>query len=400
VSAVWDVAIAGGGATGLTLGLALRVLSGGALRVILIDHADPALRSGPRTSALAEGPRRMLEKLGVWDRLAGDAQPIRRMDISDTRLADAVKTALLSFEAARDGDPLAHMLFHRDLEPKLLAASIQQGVEVVRDAIEYVDLAGSTAAVRTRGNLNLKARLLIGADGLRSRTRAAARIPVVSSDYERTALVLTIRHETEHDGLAIQHFLEGGPFASLPVTGRRSSIVWTEHSIDAANYLKSDRTVLANALEARLGGRFGSIEIEEGPESFPLIFQIARRFVAPRLALVGDAAHRVHPLAGQGLNIGLRDVATIAELILDHVRLGMDPGSEDVLREYERRRLFDATASAAAFDFMHKSYALKGPVPQLARRAGMTAVERMSSIKKVFQREAGGLLGDSPNLFR
>jgi 2-octaprenyl-6-methoxyphenol hydroxylase len=223
---------------------------------------------------------------------------------------------------------------------------------------------------------------------------------VVSSDYERTALVLTIRHETEHDGLAIQHFLEGGPFASLPVTGRRSSIVWTEHSIVAANYLKSDRTVLANALEARLGGRFGSIEIEEGPESFPLIFQIARRFVAPRLALVGDAAHRVHPLAGQGLNIGLRDVATIAELILDHVRLGMDPGSEDVLREYERRRLFDATASAAAFDFMHKSYALKGPVPQLARRAGMTAVERMSSIKKVFQREAGGLLGDSPNLFR
>ena len=400
MSAVWDVAIAGGGATGLILGLALRALSGGALRIVLIDRSSPAIRSGPRTSALAEGPRRMLDRLGVWGSLADVAEPIRRMEISDAKLTDAVKAALLSFDAEGEVDPLAHMLFHRDLEPRLLEAATRNGLEVLTDAIDQISFSEAVASVRTKGDLELRARLLVGADGLNSRTRMAARIPVVSWPYERTALVLTIRHELEHNGLAVQHFLEGGPFACLPLRGRRSSIVWTESSVAAANCRMASHRALTNELEARLGHRFGSVEVEEGPETFPLIFQMARRFIAPRLALVGDAAHRVHPLAGQGLNIGLRDVATLAELILDYARLGLDLGSETLLREYERRRLFDATASAAAFDLIHKSYAVDGTFAPIARRVGMSAVERLNGLKRSLRLEASGLLGERLSLFR
>ncbi|MFN3890006.1 MAG: FAD-dependent monooxygenase [Beijerinckiaceae bacterium] len=397
---VWDVAIAGGGATGLTLALALRVLSRETLRVILIDQSDPAQRSGPRTSALAEGPRRMLEKLSVWGRLEGSAQPIRRMEISDTRLADAVKASLLTFASNFEGEPLAHMLFHRDLEPQLLEASKQRGVEVLREAIVEVAIHGSKALLQTASGAPVAARLVVGADGLRSRMRAAARIPVVSWPYHRTALVMTVAHEESHDGIAIQHFLEGGPFASLPVQGRRSSIVWTEPTALGERYLRAGPGELAAALEARLGSRLGALDIEEGPQGFPLVFQLARRFVAPRLALIGDAAHRVHPLAGQGLNIGLRDVATLAELIVEQSRLGLDPGAEDVLNEYERRRRFDATTSAATFDFMHGGYALDTPAARAARRVGMSALERMDGLKRILNREASGLLGGTPELFR
>lgn len=400
MGAVWDVAIAGGGAAGLTLALALRALSGDALRVVLIERSDPALRSGPRTSALAGGPRRMLDRLGVWSGLDAVAEPILRMEISDAQLANAVKVALLSFQVDREGEPLAHMLFHRDLEPQLLAAATGRGVEIVQDAIEGIELSGATAHLRTRSGAAVRARLLVGADGLRSRTRTAARVPVVGWSYERTALVLTIAHELEHEGLAIQHFLEGGPFASLPLPGRRSSIVWTERPEVAAEYLYAPTRVLARELEARLGARFGSIEIEEGPQNFPLVFQLARRFVAPRLALVGDAAHRVHPLAGQGLNLGMRDVATLAELLVEQSKLGLDPGSQEVLQVYEQRRRFDATASAAAFDFMHKSYSLGGSAARIARRIGMSSVERASGLKYALSREASGLGGESPMLFR
>ena len=400
MSVTWDVAIAGGGATGLTLAVALRTMSRGALRVALIDPSDPALRSGPRTSALAEGPRRMLDRLGVWAGLEGVAQPILRMEISDALASDAVKTGLLSFRAERQGAPLAHMLFHRDFEPLLVAAAIDKGVDIIQDSIESVDYTGSAASLRTGTGKTLRARLLVGADGLRSRTRAAARIPVVSWPYERTAIVLTVSHDADHEGVAVQHFLEGGPFASLPVTGRRSSIVWTEPSALAARFVSAPKSQLTAELEARLAGRFGALQIEEGPQSFPLVFQLARSFVGTRLALIGDAAHRVHPLAGQGLNIGMRDVATLAELITEQSKLGLDVGSGDLLSQYDRRRRFDATTSAAAFDFMHAAYQVRNPAARAARRVGMRAVDRMESLKYALHREASGLLGDSPALFQ
>lgn len=400
MGSVWDVAIAGGGATGLSMALSLRVLSRGALRVVLLDQADPALRSGPRTSAVAEGPRRMLAKTGVWDALAPLAQPIVRMDISDARLSDAVKSALLSFSGETSGEPLAYMVFHRDLEPRLLTCARESGVEVLQDTIERADVTASCATIQTRSSGAVRARLLVGADGLRSRIRTGARIPVVAWPYDRTALVMTIAHEDEHEGVAVQHFLEGGPFASLPLVGRRSSIVWTEPSKTAAMFKSASREALEGELQKRLGERFGALSIEEGPESFPLMLQIARRFVAPRLALVGDAAHRVHPLAGQGLNIGMRDVATLAELIVEQARLGLDPGSQDVLDVYETRRRFDATASAAAFDFIHRTYDAQVPGARALRRAGMRATDQSGWLKRALRREASGLSGDHPVLFQ
>lgn len=400
MSAVWDVAIAGGGATGLSLALSLQVLSGGGLRVVLLDQADPALRSGPRTSAVAEGPRRMLVKIGVWEALAHATQPITRMEISDAMLSDAVKSSLLSFEGGSAGEPLAHMIFHRDLEPHLLARARDSGVEVRQDAIVQADVTASSAVIDTRSGERIRARLVVGADGLRSRMRTAARIPLVSWPYDRTALVMTVRHEEDHEGVAIQHFLEGGAFASLPLVGRRSSIVWTEPTKLAAMYRKASPEDLANELERRLGNRFGALEIEEGPESFPLVFQIARRFVGPRLALVGDAAHRVHPLAGQGLNIGMRDVALLAELIVEQARLGLDPGSEDLLRTYESGRRFDATASAAAFDFIHRAYAAQIPGARAVRRIGMSATDQLGWVKGALRREASGTAGKGPALFQ
>lgn len=397
---VWDVAIAGGGATGLSLALALRVLSGGHLRVVLIDRGDPAARSGPRTSALAEGPRRMLERLGVWQRLSARAQPIRQMEISDAGISDALKLSLLSFEASNDGEPLAHMLFHRDLEPRLLEAARERGVEIVRDAIERTEPAGSTICLHTQSRASFRARLLVGADGLRSRVRTAARIPVVCWPYDRAALVMTISHEADHNGRAIQHFLEGGPFAALPLTGRRSSIVWTEPTSKAAEYLNFPASLLVEQLDLRMGGCFGEIQIEETAQSFPLVFQVARRFIDQRIALVGDAAHRVHPLAGQGLNLGMRDVATLAEIIMDQARLGLDFGGADSLQNYERRRRFDATANAAAFDLLHKSYAMPGNAAQAVRRAGMNLMNGTGALKSALHREAAGIAGDIPSLFQ
>jgi 2-octaprenyl-6-methoxyphenol hydroxylase len=397
---IWDVAVAGGGATGLTLALLLRFLSGGALKVVLIDQSDPALRSGPRTSALAEGPRRMFDRLGVWGQLTEKAQPILKMEISDANLADAVKTTLLSFPAAGGSGPLAHMLFHRDLEPQLFAAATHQGVHIVTDTLEDITYSETSATLRTRAGLSIRTRLLVGADGLRSKTRSAARIPVVSWPYDRTALVFTIAHEYEHDGLAIQHFLEGGPFAVLPVTGRRSSIVWTETSAKAQELRGASQETLCAEIDARIGGRFGEIQIEEGPQSFPLVFLLARRFVGRRLAFVGDAAHRVHPLAGQGLNIGLRDVATLAELVIEQAKLGLDPGAEDLLDTYEKRRRFDATTSAAAFDFLHRAYLLSSPPARLAKRVGMGILDRTDGLKGALLGEASGTTGAVPDLFR
>lgn len=267
MSAVWDVAIAGGGATGLSLALSLQVLSGGGLRVVLLDQADPALRSGPRTSAVAEGPRRMLIKIGVWEALAHLAQPITRMEISDAMLSEGVKSSLLSFEGGSAGEPLAHMVFHRDLEPHLLARARDGGVEVRQDAIVQADVTASSAVIDTRSGERIRARLVVGADGLRSRMRTAARIPLVSWPYDRTALVMTVRHEEDHEGVAIQHFLEGGAFASLPLVGRRSSIVWTEPTKIAAMYRTASRRTSPTNSRDVLGIASGRLKSRRGQKA-------------------------------------------------------------------------------------------------------------------------------------
>ena len=395
---VTDVAIAGGGAAGLCLALAIRESSGGQIRVSVFDPRGEPRGLGPRTSAIASGPRVMLDRLGVWREPAPSAQPIWSMDIAEADPADVVRPVALTF-SSEDAEPLAHMVFHRDLEPLLHAAAVGAGVQIVADRVVGAQPGPAATRLTTHSGREIKASLLVGADGVGSRLRVAARIPALSWAYERTAIVATVRHAHDHEGVATQYFFPNGPFAILPVRERRSSIVWTE-TPDQARWLCSlDKQDFVNELVSRMG-HLGDLSLEEGPATFPLVFQMARRFVAPRLALVGDAAHRVHPLAGQGLNIGFRDVALLTELILAQARLGLDLGSDEVLSAYDTARRFDALANASTFDLLHRLFGMSGAPARAVRGAGLAISDRMTSLKLVLQREAAGLAGSPPQLFR
>lgn len=397
---MFDIAIAGGGATGLSLALALRRLSGGGLRVVLFDTGADRSQVGPRASAIAAGPKRMLENLGVWTGIQNLASPIKRMEISDTRLEDLVRTPLLRFDTPSDADePLAHMVFHHDLEPHLAACAHTAGVQISTDRIISRSVQGHSCVVHTAAGLRVGARLVIAADGGGSQLRNAAGIGVLKWPYDRRAIVATIQHEHDHHDCATQHFLPGGPFALLPLRGRRSSLVWTEPTSVALGLMGLSKSEFIRELEQRAGLELGVLEVADGPVSFDLVFQLARSFVAPRMALVGDAAHRVHPLAGQGLNLGLRDVAWLAELILDQARLGLDFGSDEVLAEYQRVRRFDSAFNSAAFDVMHRVFAMDATTARLARGAALASVNQLDRIKRIFQGEASGRSAGSPRLF-
>lgn len=400
VDIVDDVIIAGGGATGLTLALCLRRLSGGLLNVRVLGASPEAPRTGPRTSALAEGPRHMLEHLGVWEQLAARAQPIWRMEISESAGDARLDQPLLTFARHPADAPLAHMVFHRDLEPLLLDAAKEAGVVFTADRVRHMSAGASLISVEGDSGTAYSGRLLVAADGARSQTRRLSGLRAYGWGYDRLALVATIAHERGHDGRATQAFHGAGPLAVLPVTGCRSSIVWTETTAAAQRLLALSTENFALELELRLDGRLGAVSVEEGPVAFPLAFQLAESFVGSRLALIGDAAHRVHPLAGQGLNLGLRDVATLAETILDQARLGLDPGSADVLEAYDRARRFDSVATSAAFDLMHRLFGMEGPMLQAAKAIGLRVTDRSTSLKSFFAREAAGAAGRAPQLFR
>lgn len=397
---MFDIAIAGGGATGLTVALALRRLSGGALRVGLFDPHKGQPRGGFRASALAPGPRRMLEHLGAWSKLESLASPILTMQISDSRLEDCVRSTSLQFGAEpAAGGPLAHMVFHRDLEAQLAACAAASGVEIFSQRIVAYSDQNHAALVETDAGETIQARLVIAADGAGSLVRKSAGIDVLKWPYGRKAIVATIAHERDHLGCATQHFLPGGPFALLPLRGRRSSLVWTEPTDVAQRLLSSPKDEFLQEMERRAGFQLGAFAVEEGPASFDLAFQLARTFVAPRLALVGDAAHRVHPLAGQGLNLGFRDAGWLADLIMDQARLGLDVGSPDLLSNYQTARRFDSAFNAASFDLMHRLFALDVAPVRLMRDAGLAAVDRLDGVKRFFQREASGVSPGSPRLF-
>lgn len=395
-----DVIIAGGGVTGLALSLALRRISEGALRVTLCAPNAAVTRSGPRTSALAEGPRRMFETLGVWRELATAAQAVLAMEIGDARLEESVRRPLLRFQTASVDAPLAHMVFHRDLEPMLLRRAQEAGVELVDQTIAGYETRPGRVETKLADGRIIAGRLLVAADGAGSRIRACSGIKTVSWPYDRLALVATISHERDHDGRAVQHFFPGGPFAVLPVTGRRSSIVWTERTAEARRLLGLNAPDFLAELRARIGGWLGAVAVEEEPAAFPLTFQIARAFTSERLALVGDAAHRVHPLAGQGLNLGLRDVATLVDEIMARARLGLDVGSSELLAAYGRRRRFDATLTSSTFDLLHRLFKPEAPLVRGARSSGMALTDQTPALKRFLEREASGLSGDIPTLFQ
>ncbi len=397
-----DVIVAGAGVAGLALATALaRALKPG----FSVAVCDAVLASAPvaddRVSAIAAGARRLLETLGVWQRLTGPIQPIREMVITDSRLEDAVRPVFLSFDGKIEPEePFAHMVENRDVLVALRAAAAEAGVRLVPTVVEGSEAEDESVQVVFSGGEKLAAGLLVAADGAHSKLRAAAGIKTVAWSYGQSGIVATIGHERDQEGRAEEHFLPGGPFAILPLAGRRSSIVWTEPAQEAARLVALPPGEFHAELERRFGLRLGEIEVLSPPRAYPLGFTIARTFVGERLALIGDAAHVIHPIAGQGLNIGLRDVAALAECVTEASRLGLDPGGPDVLDRYERWRRFDTVAMGIATDGLNRLFSNRSDALKLVRDVGLGVVDRVPPLKRFLVSEAAGLAGEVPKLLR
>lgn len=397
---VKDVVVAGGGMVGLTLAVALKAALGEAASVVVCDPAIMRDGSPTRASALAAGPRRMFERLDVWPAMAGKAQPIRRMEITDSRLHDAVRPQFLAFDAeAEPGEPVAHMIVNADLVAALRARAQALGVELRAEGVRDARPGPAVSTLRLDGGEPLEARLVVAADGAKSRLRALAGIETIGWAYGQAGIVATIGHERDHGGVARQHFLPAGPFAILPMTGRRCSIVWNERVADARELCALAPEDFVAELTPRFGRELGKLTLLDRPVSFPFALKVARSFVAPRLALVGDAAHLVHPIAGQGVNLGLRDAAALAEEVVEALRLGLDPGGEEGLRAYERARRPDTLAMVAGMDALNRLFSNDLAPVRFLRDLGLGLVDRAPRLKRLFVARATGL-DAGPRLLR
>jgi 2-octaprenyl-6-methoxyphenol hydroxylase len=394
----FDVLIVGGGPVGLTLALALARSARG-IRVALIDRRPLSVPRDNRASAVAAGVRRVFEALGVWSAMAAEAQPITAMKITDSGTGDLSRPLFLSFAGdVAPGEAFAHMVPNSVMGQVLLDAAAP-GITVIAPAeIESFAADGLSGVLRLADGSTLSAPLVVGADGGQSKLRSMAGIGVIAHDYRQSGLVTTISHELPHDGAAYEHFRPAGPFASLPLRGNRSSLVWTEASADAARFLAMGPDELNAAIEAVMGSTLGAVVAEDKLQAFPLRLQIARDFVAPRLALVGDAAHVVHPIAGQGLNLGLKDVAALAEVIVDALRLGLDHGADGVLARYQSWRRLDTSAMAIVTDTMNRLFSNEIAPVRALRDFGLGLVDRAEPVKSAMIRMAAGVGSNGPRL--
>jgi len=400
-----DVLIGGGGFAGLALGIALRQALGENFAVTI---ADPAFARGhmadTRASAIAAAARRLFQTIGVWDQVADEAQPILDMVVTDSRLEDAVRPAFLSFggEVAQD-EPFAHMIENGPLMRALMDKAQETGVDLRAARVTDFSVPSSAShhiEVSLSDGAPVSARLLVGADGARSAIREHAGITTHGWDYGQSGIVTTVAHERDHHGRAEEHFLPAGPFAILPLKGRRSSLVWTEETREAERIVALNDEEFHAELERRFGLHLGEIKAEGPRRAFPLGLAVARSFIAERIALVGDAAHVIHPIAGQGLNMGLKDIAALAEAIVDSARLGLDPGGAGTLDHYQRWRRFDTMAMGIATDGLNRLFSNRSEILRAVRDVGMGMVDRAPALKQLFIREAAGLVGDVPRLLR
>jgi 2-octaprenyl-6-methoxyphenol hydroxylase len=397
-----DVLIVGGGLNGPALALALAQVG---LTSIVIDALPRETRSEPefdaRAYALALSSRRMLEALGLWARVADHAQPINEIKISDGRPGAGAVPFWLHFDSAEiEAGPMGHILEDRFLRRALLdALDAAEGVTHRPDG-RVVGQAVGPAGVEAvlDGGETLRARVLVGCDGRSSATAQRAGIGRLGWEYRQMSLVCAVAHERPHGGIAHQFFMPSGPLAILPLPGERSSIVWTERRNRAEAIQAMDGGGYLAELRPRFGSFLGDIALAGRRFAYPLGLSLAERFVAPRVALAGDAAHGIHPLAGQGLNLGLRDVAALAEVLTQAQRRGLDIGAADVLAGYERWRRFDTAVLAAATDGINRLFSNDNPVLRLGRDLGLAAVNRLPALRRGFIREAAGLSGDLPRL--
>ena len=402
MSAQRSIVVGGGAFAGLALALALREGLGADVAVIV---ADPALAMrpsrDPRATAIVAACRRLFETLGVWGEIADQAQPILDMVITDSKLDDATRPVFLTFGGnVEPGEPFAHMVENRHLIDALTRHAEANGVDLRATAVSSYETGADSVDVRLADGSVVEAALLIAADGARSKLRERAGIATHGWDYDQSGIVVTVAHERDHNGRAEEHFLPAGPFAILPLTGKRSSLVWTERRTEAARMVALGEEEFHGELERRFGLQLGEIKALDKPRAFPLSYFVARSFIAERLALVGDAAHVIHPIAGQGLNLGLKDVAALAEVVVDAARLGIDFGRADVLERYQRWRRFDTMAMGLATNSLNFLFSNRSTLLRSVRDIGLGIVDRLPPLKDVFIRQAAGLTGEVPRLLK
>ena len=398
-----DILIAGGGLNGPALALAL-AQSG--LTVTVVDSRPAPARAEAgfdgRAYALAIASKHLLTAIGIWPHVADKVQPILQIKASDGIAGQGAAPFFLHFDSAEiEEGPMGYLLEDRHLYRAFLTAmQTTTGITLLSGETVVAQQTGPQGVTVTlESGKTLSARLLIGCDGRGSGTAARAGIARVGWGYGQTALVTAVRHEQDHNGIAQQFFMPSGPLAILPLPGgHHSSIVWSETDSAAAAIQALDDAAYLEVLRPRFGDFLGRIELAGARFTYPLSLSLAQSFIAPRLALVGDAAHGVHPIAGQGLNLGLRDVGALAEVLVEAARRGEDIGAADVLERYQRWRRFDSTALALGMDTVNRLFSNDNPLLRVARDLGMGAVNAIPGLRRRFIRQAAGLTGDVPRL--
>ena len=397
-----DIVIAGAGYVGLATAVAIRS-SAPDLEIRVVDAAPVgAFERDTRASAIAAAATRMLDQLGVWHQILPEAQPINEMIVTDSRTSDPVRPTFLTFGGETEaGEPFAHMVPNVAINRALRRKAKEIGVQVIDGAgASTFEVKPGSVDMELSNGEKLKAQLLIAADGVKSKLRDMAGIKIVHVDYKQSGIVVTVAHERPHNGRAEEHFLPAGPFAMLPLKGNRSSLVWTERTEDADSLIASDDLVFEAELERRFGLKLGDIRVEGQRRAFPLGLTLAREFVKPRFALAGDAAHGIHPIAGQGLNLGFKDAAALAETIVDAARLGLDIGSLTVLQRYEQWRRFDTVQMGVTTDVLNRLFSNDITPLRAIRDIGLGLVDRMPRLKDFFINQASGKGAGQPRLLR
>lgn len=397
-----DLLVAGGGYVGLVAAVAVKSAAPH-LSVTVVDGAPAgAWKTDPRASSIAAAATRMLTQLGCWQEIVADAQPITEMVITDSRVSDPVRPVFLTFSGdVEPGEPFAHMVENRVLNTALHNKAAELGIDFLEaTSVDQFETGAESVSVSLSNGETIQSRLLIAADGARSRLRDQAGIRTVNWEYGQSGIVCNVAHEKPHGGRADEHFLPSGPFAILPLKGNRSSLVWTERTSDAERLIREDDFVFDIELEQRFGHRLGALKVEGPRRAFPLGLTLARDFIKPRFALIGDAAHRIHPIAGQGLNLGFRDAAAIAEVIVETDRLGLDIGSFAALERYQSWRRFETVQMGVTTDVLTRLFSNDNPAIRSVRDIGLGLVDRVPSLKSFFTRHAAGLSDKSPRLLQ
>ncbi|MBC7667906.1 MAG: UbiH/UbiF/VisC/COQ6 family ubiquinone biosynthesis hydroxylase [Gemmatimonadaceae bacterium] len=406
-----DVIIAGAGMAGTTLALAL---ASAGVKALLVDPQPFDAQLAPsfdgRSSAVAYSSFRQWRTIGAGEALAPHAQRIEQILVTDGKTPGPASGGpspfFLRFDSGEiadrsNGEPLGYLIENRQIRAALAQTVIDKGIEVLAPAgAKALDVTPAGATLTLTDGRTLSAPLVVSAEGRNGVLRKAAGIGDIGWRYGQSGVVATVRLQHPHQGVAHEYFLPSGPFAILPLTDNRASLVWTESTLRAEALRDASPEAFHSHLMRRFGEFLGAVEMVGPTFVYPLSLSLAERLVAPRLALIGDAAHGVHPIAGQGLNLGLKDAAALAQVVVEALRNGEDIGAEAVLERYARWRRFDNITNALAFDGFVRLFSNDNPLLRLARGVGMAAVNRIAPARRFFMHEAGGGVGDLPKLLR